>query len=151
MAERSPIPVQILGKEYMIRGEAEDAPGIQRAAAVVDDTMAKIRERTGRVDSLEVAVLAALNIANHLVSLLSKPSPNPGEIDAASKAVEDERMPKVREIQSLQARPPKLILSHASWGEPMRRITGVLIRSGIGRGRRGDSPRHFSTASPKSA
>ena len=69
MAERSPIPVQILGKEYMIRGEAEDAPGIQRAAAVVDDTMAKIRERTGRVDSLEVAVLAALNIANHLVSL----------------------------------------------------------------------------------
>ncbi len=69
MAERSAIPVRILGKEYLIRGEAEDAHGIQRAAAVVDDTMANIRERTGRVDSLEIAVLAALNIANHLVSL----------------------------------------------------------------------------------
>ena len=31
--------------------------------------MAKVRSRTGTVDSADVAVLAALNLANHLVAL----------------------------------------------------------------------------------
>ncbi len=31
--------------------------------------MERIRNRTGAVDSLDIAVLAALNIANHLLSL----------------------------------------------------------------------------------
>jgi cell division protein ZapA (FtsZ GTPase activity inhibitor) len=69
MSEKRPISVRVLGKEYRIRNGTVDATGVERAAAVVDDTMAKIRKRTGRVDSLDLAVLAALNIANRLIAL----------------------------------------------------------------------------------
>jgi cell division protein ZapA len=62
------IPVEILGQEYRIRSDS-DASTIRRAAALVDETMAKVRDRTGTVDSLDIAVLTALNIANHLISL----------------------------------------------------------------------------------
>ena len=62
------IPVEILGQEYRIRSDS-DASTIRRAAALVDETMAKVRDRTGTVDTLDIAVLTALNIANHLISL----------------------------------------------------------------------------------
>ena len=62
------IPVEILGQEYRIRSDS-DAETIRRAAALVDETMVKVRDRTGTVDTLDIAVLTALNIANHLISL----------------------------------------------------------------------------------
>lgn len=62
------IPVEILGQEYRIRSDS-DAELIRRAAALVDETMVKVRDRTGTVDTLDIAVLAALNIANHLISI----------------------------------------------------------------------------------
>ena len=74
MSEKRPISVRILGKEYRIRNDTVDAMGVERAAAVVDDTMVKIRKRTRRVDSLDLAVLAALNIANRLIALREKHS-----------------------------------------------------------------------------
>ena len=57
----------ILGKEYRIRSDA-DPDTVRRAATLLDDTMEKVRARTGTVDTVDVAVLAALNIANHLVA-----------------------------------------------------------------------------------
>ncbi|UCE85558.1 MAG: cell division protein ZapA [Deltaproteobacteria bacterium] len=86
MTEKRPITVRILGKEYRIRNEAVDAAGVERAAAVVDDTMGKIRQRTGRVDSLDLAVLAALNIANRLIALREQQS------EARATQVEPERV-----------------------------------------------------------
>lgn len=68
MSERPPIAVRILGREYLIKNDAE-AANVERAAGLVDATMEKIRRRTGRVDSLHVAVLAALNMANRLIAL----------------------------------------------------------------------------------
>jgi cell division protein ZapA len=62
------VPVEILGQEYRIRSDS-DASTIRRAAALVDETMGKVRDRTGTVDTLDLAVLTALNIANHLISL----------------------------------------------------------------------------------
>ena len=62
------VPVEILGQEYRIRSDS-DPSTIRRAAALVDETMAKVRDRTGTVDTLDIAVLTALNIANHLISL----------------------------------------------------------------------------------
>ena len=62
------VPVEILGQEYRIRSDS-DASTIRRAAALVDETMEKVRDRTGTVDTLDLAVLTALNIANHLISL----------------------------------------------------------------------------------
>lgn len=62
------VSLQILGRPYRVRSEG-DADTIERAAALVDETAGKIRERTGTVDSLDVAVLAALNLANQYVAL----------------------------------------------------------------------------------
>ncbi len=39
-----------------------------RVAELVDRTMHRVRERTGTVDTLDVAVLAALNIASDLLA-----------------------------------------------------------------------------------
>ena len=69
------VPVEILGQEYRIRSDS-DASAIRRAAALVDETMAKVRDRTGTVDTLDIAVLTALNIANHLISLRDAGGPD---------------------------------------------------------------------------
>ncbi len=76
MSAKRTIPVQILGQEYRIRSDADEGL-IRRAAAMVDETMARLRDRTGTVDTQSVAVLAALNIANNL--LLSREQGVPGE------------------------------------------------------------------------
>ena len=67
MTAKRTIPVQILGQEYRIRSDA-DEDLIRRAATLVHETMARVRDRTGTVDTESVAVLAALNIANQLVA-----------------------------------------------------------------------------------
>jgi cell division protein ZapA len=65
---RSGIPVRILGKEYRIRSDS-DPELVARAARLVDDTVRKVRGRSSTVDSLDVAMLAALNLANQVLAL----------------------------------------------------------------------------------
>jgi cell division protein ZapA (FtsZ GTPase activity inhibitor) len=65
VAAKRSVAVRILGQEYRIRSEGDDA-SVQRIAARVDETMRRIRERTQTVDSLDLAILAALNLASHL-------------------------------------------------------------------------------------
>ena len=67
MAGRRSIAVRILGHEYRIKSDAEEE-SVQRVARYVDETMVRIRERTKTVDSLDLAVLAALNLANDLLA-----------------------------------------------------------------------------------
>jgi len=63
------VQVKIQGRSYRIRAEgAADAGSVHRAAALLDETIERVRIRAGTVDSVDVAVLAALNIANSLVS-----------------------------------------------------------------------------------
>jgi len=61
------VPVTIQGKQYRIRAEADDE-SIARAALLLDETMEKVRARSGTADSFDVAVLAALNLANLLTA-----------------------------------------------------------------------------------
>jgi cell division protein ZapA (FtsZ GTPase activity inhibitor) len=68
VTSRRTIPVQIQGQEYRVRGDG-DAGAVRRAASLVDETMARVRERTRTVDSLDAALLAALNLANRLLVL----------------------------------------------------------------------------------
>lgn len=67
MAERRSVSIELLGHEYRIRTEA-DPDGVERLARLVDDTMARIRQQTGTVDSLDLAVMAALNLANDVLA-----------------------------------------------------------------------------------
>jgi 2-polyprenyl-6-methoxyphenol hydroxylase-like FAD-dependent oxidoreductase len=72
---------------------------------------------------VNVALRDALVAANHLVPLLGPGrSCEPPELDDAVRAIEAERAPEVRKIQQLQAIPPRVILSRAVWGEPLRRL-----------------------------
>lgn len=78
MTAKKTVPVMILGKEYRIRSES-DPDTVRRAAILLEDTLERVRSRTGTVDTLDVAVLAALNIANHLVAARSGEAAGAGE------------------------------------------------------------------------
>lgn len=65
---RPTVSVRILGQEYRVRSDG-DPEAVRRAASLVDDTMGRVRERTGTVDTASVAILAALNVAHQLVLL----------------------------------------------------------------------------------
>jgi cell division protein ZapA len=64
----APIKVQIFGQSYSIRGELEEAY-VQELAAYVDAKMRTIAEATATVDTQKAAVLAALAIADELLSI----------------------------------------------------------------------------------
>jgi cell division protein ZapA len=57
------VQVEIFGQTYRLRSE-DDPDYIESLAAVVDQKMQDIARETNAVDSLKVAVLAALNIAD---------------------------------------------------------------------------------------
>ena len=63
MADKdSLVHVEIFGQDYAVRGG--DDPGyVERLASYVDEQMKDVSRTSGAVDSLRIAVLAALNIA----------------------------------------------------------------------------------------
>ena len=67
MSSKRTVPVTIQGKQYRIRAEADEA-SIERAALLLDETIDKVRQRSGTADSVDIAVLAALNLANLLTA-----------------------------------------------------------------------------------
>lgn len=67
MNKRS-VAVRIAGQEYRIKSDA-DEDFLHEVARYVDHSMARIRERTRTVDSHDVAVLTALNLARELLQL----------------------------------------------------------------------------------
>lgn len=76
---------------------------------------------------INIALRDAIVAANHLVPVLSQPEPDGNALAGALDAIEAERTPEVRQVQALQAQPPKLLLSRAWWGEPVRRVVGALL------------------------
>lgn len=67
-ARRRAVNVRVGGKDYRIVSSA-DAQWLQGVATGVDDAMALVRDKTETVDSMDVAVLTALNLARELVLL----------------------------------------------------------------------------------
>lgn len=65
-----PIKVEIYDQVYNLRGV--DAEYITRLAEFVDSKMRSVAEQTSTVDSLRLAVLAALNIADEYHILKKK-------------------------------------------------------------------------------
>ena len=66
MADKpSPVRVEIFGLSYSVQAGAE--PGyVEQLAGFVDQQMRDVSRGAGAVDSVRVAVLAALNIADEL-------------------------------------------------------------------------------------
>jgi hypothetical protein len=102
MAGRPAIHVRILGQDFRISsdGSAASEEQIQASAALVDETMRRIRDRTGTVDTLHVAVLAALNLAHrYLVHREQAPGFPPGA------AIDPDRVRALIElVESVSAR-----------------------------------------------
>lgn len=68
MSSKPVVAVNIRGQEFRIRTD-DDAASLQRVASYLDDTMATVEKKTGTVDSLQLALLSALNLARELVEL----------------------------------------------------------------------------------
>lgn len=67
MSKRS-VSVRIRGQEFRLRSD-DDPESLQRVADYVNDTMTRVEQRTGTVDSQGVALLTALNLAREVVEL----------------------------------------------------------------------------------
>jgi len=68
--DKDSIRVEIYDESYNLRGS--DPAYIQRLAELVDAKMRAVAQHTATVDSLRVAVLAALNIADDYYQLKRK-------------------------------------------------------------------------------
>ena len=68
MSTKPVVTVNIRGEEFRIRTDDDEA-ALQRVANYLDDTMATVERQTGTVDSLQLALLSALNLARELVEL----------------------------------------------------------------------------------
>lgn len=86
---------------------------------------------------VNIALRDVIVAANRLVPVLRQSSFKADELTSALRAIESDRMSEVREIQSLQAQPPKVLLSRAWWGEPVRSVAGALLGSSFVRRRAG--------------
>ncbi len=67
MSKKS-VAVEIAGHRYKIRSDS-DADSLRSIAADVDRAMQRVREGTGTVDSLDVAILTCLNLAREILAL----------------------------------------------------------------------------------
>ena len=77
MTTKRAVAVRIRGQEFRVLTD-DDESWLQRVAGYLDETMATVEERTGTVDSLDVALLTALNLARELVEIRERgPIPNP--------------------------------------------------------------------------
>ncbi len=89
MSTKAVVAVTIRGQEFRIRTDDDEA-SLQRVASYLDDTMATVERQTGTVDSLQLALLSALNLARELVELRergggrgpSAPSVDPDRIES---------------------------------------------------------------------
>jgi 2-polyprenyl-6-methoxyphenol hydroxylase-like FAD-dependent oxidoreductase len=79
---------------------------------------------------LNLALRDAIVAANHLVPAL-RAGGAPEALDAAARAVEAERLPEIAAVQRLQGQAPRVLLSSAWWGEPLRRLAALALRSGL--------------------
>jgi cell division protein ZapA len=69
MADKAPlVHVEIFGQTYAVKAGGD--PGyVEKLAAFVDEEMKDVSRASGAVDSLRVAVLAALNLADECIRL----------------------------------------------------------------------------------
>ena len=76
---------------------------------------------------VNIALRDAVVAANYLVPILNNSSTSVAEITSALQSIEKERRIEVDYIQNLQAKPPRVVLSRAWWGEPIRRLAGLAL------------------------
>ncbi len=79
------VSVEIYDQIYNLRGS--DGEYIQQLAALVNAKMRAVASRGGTADSLRVAVLAALNIADELLALRTRYDSLASSVDSAGDSM----------------------------------------------------------------
>ena len=88
MSQARSIAVSIQGRSYKIRSD-EDPAFLERVAAHVDETMERVGGRSGVVDSLDVAMLTAINLAREALRAQAGAVPdNPARLRALIERAE---------------------------------------------------------------
>jgi cell division protein ZapA len=80
------ITVNIYDNAYQLRGT--DPAHIQKIADIVDSKMRAVAQRGTTVDSLRVAVLAALNIADEMLTMQQRYEGIAGRLSQAENSVQ---------------------------------------------------------------
>ncbi len=81
----SSVRVEIFDQTYLLRGT--DQPYLQQLAAGVDAKMRAVSAQGNTIDSLRVAVLAALNIADELATLRERYDALSGRLTQSQSSV----------------------------------------------------------------
>ena len=79
--------VEIFGQTYKLRG-IRDREALQRLASYVDGKMQQISDQAPTNDSLKIAILAALNIADEYFQALARSS-EPQSLDTVEEKIEE--------------------------------------------------------------
>ena len=87
MSDRQIVAVSIRGKEFRVRSD-EDPARLARIATFVDETMTKVESRTGAVDTIDVAMLTALNLARELIELRDAGGNDPARMETLIELAE---------------------------------------------------------------
>ena len=94
MAEPTPVTIRVRGQEFKVR-TTDDPEALHRVADYLDETMSLVEARTGTVDSLDLALLTALNLARELVDMRDGHVPSSNGIDSG---IEIERLGALIEL-----------------------------------------------------
>ena len=81
------VTVEIFGQTYRLRG-VRDAEALQRLAAYVNDKMNTVADQMQVGDTLKIAILAALNIADEYFQALDR-SAEPQDAEAIEEKIEE--------------------------------------------------------------
>jgi 2-polyprenyl-6-methoxyphenol hydroxylase-like FAD-dependent oxidoreductase len=92
---------------------------------------------------INIAIRDAIEAANELVPVLGADG-GLAALDAACLRIEALRTPEVREIQRLQALPPRILLRTSWWARLALRVLPYLLASDIARARSGAVFRRFA-------
>ena len=81
MSSPKPVSVTILGEEYLISCPPEEEAALQQSAELLDVRMKEIRASGKVMNSERIAVMAALNLSNELLSQQQLATSESGKTD----------------------------------------------------------------------
>jgi len=67
MTAKRSVAIRVMGQEYRVRSELHPSE-LQRVADLVGETMERLRDRTGAVDTRDLAMMTAVNLARDLLA-----------------------------------------------------------------------------------
>jgi cell division protein ZapA len=82
------VDVEIFGKVYTVRGD-KDPEYVRRVAEFVDRKMREIAQVTDTVSTSRIAILASLNIADELMTLLEDSEELKSRMNKLTQQIED--------------------------------------------------------------